>query len=68
MMGASTQRGGYSALRIASIGGSRSNQMENERAPWYSNIDNPFTPRDPASSAARSNAVFEAPYTQSKIM
>src|SRR5207249_7792499 len=49
------------ALRIASIGASRLNQVENESAPWYSNIDKPFAPRAPASSVARSNAVFDGP-------
>src|SRR6266704_4115480 len=60
------ERDGYSAARIASIGASRLNQMENERAPWYSNMDKPFAPRAPASSAARSSAVFDGSYTQSK--
>ena len=66
--GAPTHRDGYSVLRIASIGGSRSNQMENESAPWWSSIDIPLAPRAPACSAARSRAVFEGPYTQSKTM
>src|SRR5436190_19094874 len=50
-----------SAVRIASIGASRSNQMEKERAPWCSNIDNPFTPRALAWSAARRKDVLDGP-------
>jgi len=51
----------YNAIaeRIAIIGASRSNQIENDRAPWCNNIDKPFAPRAPASSAARSKAVFD---------
>src|SRR6266542_2538431 len=56
-----TRASSQSAARIASIGASRLNQMENESAPWYSNMDKPFAPRAPASSAARSNAVFDDP-------
>src|SRR5437773_342382 len=48
-----------SAARIASIGASRSNQMEKESAPWCSNIESPLAPRAPASSAARRKDVLE---------
>ena len=60
----------YSAIaeRIASIGASRLNQIENDSAPGCSNIDKPFAPRAPASSAARSKAVFAGRYTQSNTM
>jgi len=50
-----------SAARMAPTGASRLNQIEKESAPWYSNMDKPFAPRAPASSAARSNAVFDGP-------
>src|SRR5262249_16846853 len=56
------------AERIASIGASRSNQVENDNATLWSRIDNAFARREPVSSAARSNAVLDGRYTQSNTM